>query len=136
MYERDDFPVTFQTFQATPFRQATEAVVAPAGQAREEWEIIDDLMRRIRRPMFTAMAGARKVLGLFGVRLSPRLLIDAMIRMAQGGDRFGLRRSGLTFRRLTHEHPHGVVLAPHLRTGVLGDVVVYRRGRIRLAHDD
>jgi anaerobic selenocysteine-containing dehydrogenase len=34
MYERDNFPVTFQTFQATPFRQATEAVVAPAGQAR------------------------------------------------------------------------------------------------------
>ena len=30
MYERDDFPYTFQAFQATPFRQATEAVVAPA----------------------------------------------------------------------------------------------------------
>ena len=27
MYERDDFAVTFQTFQATPFRQTTEAVV-------------------------------------------------------------------------------------------------------------
>ena len=34
MYERDDFPYTFQAFQATPFRQATEAVVAPAGEAR------------------------------------------------------------------------------------------------------
>ena len=44
MYERDDFPITFQAFQATPFRQATEAVVAPAGQARTEWDIIDDLM--------------------------------------------------------------------------------------------
>ena len=31
MYERDDFAVTFQTFQATPFRQATEAVVDPGG---------------------------------------------------------------------------------------------------------
>ncbi|PRC42472.1 formate dehydrogenase, partial [Mycobacterium sp. ITM-2017-0098] len=31
MYERDDFPLTFQPFQATPFRQATEAVVAPVG---------------------------------------------------------------------------------------------------------
>ena len=37
------FPFTFQTFQATPFRQATEAVVAPAGEARTEWDIIDDL---------------------------------------------------------------------------------------------
>ena len=34
MYERDDFPLAFQTLQPTPFRQATEAVVAPAGQAR------------------------------------------------------------------------------------------------------
>ena len=45
MYERDDFAVTFQTFQATPFRQATEAVVAPAGEARTEWDIIAELAR-------------------------------------------------------------------------------------------
>ena len=103
MYERDDFPVTFQTFQATPFRQATEAVVAPAGQARTEWEIFDDLMQRMgaRTPVFTFMSGARKLLSLFDVRLSPRLMIDAMIRHAAGGNRFGLRRGGLTFRRLT-----------------------------------
>ena len=49
MYERDDFPLPFQTLQPTPFRQATEAVVAPAGQARAEWEIIDDLTRRMWR---------------------------------------------------------------------------------------
>jgi anaerobic selenocysteine-containing dehydrogenase len=125
MYERDDFPVTFQTFQATPFRQATEAVVAPAGQARTEWEIIDDLMQRMATgtPVFTVMSGARKLLSLFGVRLRPRLMFDAMIRLAAGGNRFGLRRGGLTFRRLTQQHPHGVVLAPHLRTDVLDDVV-------------
>ena len=44
MYERDDFPLTFQTLQPTPFRQATEAVVAPAARHAPEWEIIDDLM--------------------------------------------------------------------------------------------
>jgi anaerobic selenocysteine-containing dehydrogenase len=138
MYERDDFPVTFQTFQATPFRQATEAVVAPAGQARTEWEIIDDLMQRmrVRTPVFAVMSGARKLLSLFGIRFSARLMIDGMIRLAEGGNRFGLRRGGLTFRRLTEQHPHGVVLAPHVQTGVLSDLVAYRRGRIRLAHDD
>ena len=106
--------------------------------ARTEWEIIDDLMQRmrVRTPVFTVMSGARKLLSLFGVRLSPRLLIDAMIRLAAGGNRFGLRRDGLTFRRLTQQHPHGVVLAPHLRTDVLGEVVAYQGGRIRLVHDD
>ena len=63
-------------------------------------------------------------------------MIDGMIRMSEGGDRFGLRRGGLTFRRLTRQHPHGVVRRAASRTGVLGQVVAYRRGRVRLDHDD
>ena len=65
MYERDDFPFTFQAqFQATPFRQATEAVVAPAGEARPEWDIVDDLMTRMhwRSPAFAGLAALRKAL--------------------------------------------------------------------------
>jgi anaerobic selenocysteine-containing dehydrogenase len=136
MYERDDFPVTFQTMQVTPFRQATDAVVAPAGQARPEWEIIDDLMTRMRRsvPAFGALAMMRKALGLFGLKLTPRLMIDSMIRMAEGGDRFGLRRRGLNFDRLVTERPHGAVLAPNMREGLLRDIVVYRGRRMRLSH--
>jgi len=138
MYERDDFAVTFQTFQATPFRQATEAVVAPVGQARTEWDIISELAQRMARrtPMFAMLGLARKLAGVFGTTFSPRPVIDMMIRMSDGGDRFGLRRDGLTFRRLTRQHPHGVVVAPHIRTGVLDEVVVYRRGRVQLEHED
>ena len=47
-----------------------------------------------------------------------------------------LRRGGLTFRRLTAEHPHGVVLRPNLPHGVLKETVVYRGGRIRLKHKE
>ncbi|BBY44056.1 molybdopterin-containing oxidoreductase family protein [Mycolicibacterium celeriflavum] len=137
MYERDDFPLPFQTLQPTPFRQATEAVIAPVGQARAEWEIIDDLAARMWRstPGLAALAGMRKVLSLFGVRLTPRVLVDAVIRLADGGDRFGLRR-GLSFSKLTGRHPHGSVLADNLRDGVLRDTVVYRGRRIRLRHDE
>lgn len=136
MYERDDFPLPFQTLQPTPLRQATEAVIAPVGQARAEWQIIDDLAGRLSRttPGFALLAGVRKVLSLFGARLSPRMLADAVIRLSEGGDRFGLRR-GLSFSKLTREHPHGAVLARYLRGGVLRDVVVYRGGRVRLRHD-
>ena len=138
MYERDDFPLAFQTLQPTPFRQATEAVVAPVGEARTEWEIIDDLMARMwrRTPALAMLAAARKAMGLFGSRLSPRLLVDAVIRLGEGGDLFGLRRGGLTFSRLAADHPHGKVLAPNLRDGVLRKVVVYRGGRVRLRHDE
>ena len=133
MYERDDFPLPFQTLQPTPFRQATEAVVAPAGQARAEWEIIDDLTQRLwrRTPGLIELAVMRKTMSLFGVRLTPRLLVDAIIRLGEGGDLFGLRRGGLTFSRLTAAHPHGKVLAPNLREGVLRNIVVYRGGRVR-----
>jgi anaerobic selenocysteine-containing dehydrogenase len=82
------------------------------------------------------LAAVRKTLSLFGVRLSPRLLVDAVIRLADGGDRFGLRRGGLSFSRLTADHPHGTVLAPNLRDGVLRDTVVYRGGRVRLRHEE
>jgi anaerobic selenocysteine-containing dehydrogenase len=138
MYERDDFALTFQQFQATPFRQTTEAVVDAPGEARSEWDIVDDLTSRMgaRTPAFAALAAMRKVLGTFGRRLSPRAIADGMIRLSDGGDRYGLRRGGLTFDRLSAEHPHGVVVAPHIRTGVLDEVVVYRHGRIRLRHDD
>jgi anaerobic selenocysteine-containing dehydrogenase len=138
MYEHDDFPLAFQTLQPTPFRQATEAVIAPAGQARAEWEIIDELTRRLwhRTPGLAALAAARKALSLFGIRLTPRLLVDAVIRLGDGGDRYGLRRGGLTFSRLVAEHPHGAVLAANLRAGVLKDTVVYRGGRVRLVHDE
>ncbi len=138
MYERDDFPLSFQTLQTTPFRQATEAVIAPVGQAREEWEVIDDITRRLwrRTPGLTALAAARKLLALFGVRPSPRLLVDAVIRLGDGGDLFGMRRGGMTFSRLTADHPHGTVLAPNLRDGVLRHTVVYRGRRVRLRHDE
>jgi anaerobic selenocysteine-containing dehydrogenase len=62
--------------------------------------------------------------------------VDAVIRLGEGGDRFGLRRGGLTFSRLTAEHPHGKVLAANLRDGVLADTVVYRERRVRLQHDE
>jgi anaerobic selenocysteine-containing dehydrogenase len=136
MYERDDFPYTFQAFQATPFRQATEAVVAPVGEAREEWDIVDDLAGRLagRVPAFATFGVVQRALRVFGVALTPRIMIDALIRMSEGGNRFGLRRGGLTLRRLTEKHPHGVVLSPHIRTGVLRDSVAYLSRRVRLAH--
>jgi anaerobic selenocysteine-containing dehydrogenase len=138
MYERDDFPYTFQAFQAVPFRQATKAVVPPAGDARPEWDIVDDLTRRLARkvPTFAALGMVRKALGLFGIALTPRILIDTLIRMSQGGDRFGMHRGGLTLRRLVEQHPHGVVVAPNIRTGVLRSAVAYLSRRVKLIHPD
>ncbi|MCZ0726462.1 molybdopterin-dependent oxidoreductase [Mycolicibacterium iranicum] len=138
MYERDDFPLTFQPFQATPFRQATEAVVAPVGQARQEWEIVGDLIGRLagESRVFGALTAAGRALRKLGSPFTPRMFADGIIRVAAGGDRFGLRRGGLSFSRLSHDHAHGRVLSPNLRTGVLKEAISYLDGRIHLQHDD
>ena len=136
MYERADFPLPFQTYLTTPFRQATEAVVPPAGEAREEWETIDVLMRALARRSrgLGLLQLARRALALVGRRLEPRLLLDVVVRLAEGGDRFGLKPGGLTLKRLTDEHPHGKVLRPHLRAGVLRRVSLHRDRRVALDH--
>ena len=138
MYERDDFPLTFQMFQATPFRQATEAVVDPPGQVRQEWQIVGDLIGRLAgvSTAFATFGVANRLMRRIGIEFTPRTLADGIIRVCAGGDRFGLRRSGLTFDRLTGEHVHGTVIDDHLATGVLGSVIGYPKRRIRLAHHD
>lgn len=138
MYERDDFGLLLQTFHATPFRQVTEAVVAPRGDARTEWDIVDDLTRRMatRTPAFAALAAMRTAAGLLGRRIGPRPVADTLIRIARGGDWFGLRRGGLSFSSLAERHPHGRVVAEDIPTGVLRSAIAYPGGRIRLKHSE
>ena len=71
-YEREDFPLPFLALFTTPFIQMTEAVVEPRGEARQEWEVIEEIAsgsgssRRASWPL--------RQLGRVGVKLSPRRL--------------------------------------------------------------
>jgi anaerobic selenocysteine-containing dehydrogenase len=134
MYEREDVPLALLPFFATPFVQATEAVVEPAGEARQEWQIVDDLARRIGKPPYPV--AALRALARLGLRLKPRRMLDLLIRTGPRGDLFGLRRSGLSLKRLIDEHPHGLVLADHVRTGVLAGKITHRPRRVRLAPEE
>jgi anaerobic selenocysteine-containing dehydrogenase len=133
MYERSDFPIPFQAYSLTPFRQATPAVVAPAGEARDEFTIIDELMSAMwrRTPgLFGAELARRALRPLGGLR--PELITDALVRVSAGGDLFGLRRGGLNLGKLLRDFPHGKVIAPHLRGGVLDRIVLHRDRRVPL----
>jgi anaerobic selenocysteine-containing dehydrogenase len=118
LYEREDVPVAFLGFFTQPFIQLTEAVVPPPGEARQEWEIIDAIARRIGVAPYSAPALRR--LARIGVRLTPRRILDLLIRTGPRGDLFGLRRGGLSLKRLAR-HPHGLLLDEHIATGVLRD---------------
>ncbi|MFI1915447.1 molybdopterin-dependent oxidoreductase [Nocardia sp. NPDC020380] len=138
--ERDDIPLPFTALSPTPYTQYTERVVEPYGEAREEWRIIDDLATRIGVQPFMigphllgrAVSALRRRVPAAHVRPTPTLLVDLALRTGPYGDLFGLRRGGLSLRML-RRHPHGVVLADSIATGVLPKVVQHKGGRVQLA---
>ena len=128
--EREDVPAAFQQFFYRPFIQHTEAVVPARGEAREEWRIFEDIGRALG--VTPASVPAIRRLGSVGVRLSPRRMLDVMLRTGPRGDWFGVRRGGLSLGKLERE-PHGGALADAWPTGVLGDRVLHDDTRLRLA---
>ena len=98
--------VAFLGFYTTPFIQHTDAVVPPAGEAREEWEVIDAIARRIGVAPYSvpaaAAAGARWACGS-----RPRRLVDLLLRTGPSGDLFGLRRSGSASQAARPSARHG-----------------------------
>jgi formate dehydrogenase len=129
MYEREDFPLPFLSLFSTPFIQMTEAVVEPRGEARQEWEVIDEIASRIG--VVPSSSWPLRQLGRLGIKLTPRRLVDLLLRTGPNGDRFGLRRGGLSVREL-ERNPHGIVLAEHLAPRVLGKQIRHRDQRVRL----
>ncbi len=127
--EREDFPLPFLPLHTTPFVQMTEAVVEPSGEARQEWEIIEAISRRIG--VVPSASPAIRRLGRLGIRIKPRRLLDLLLRTGPDGDWFGLRRRGMNLRRLA-EQPHGIILRDHLEPGVLAREIRFDDGRVRL----
>src|SRR5215218_2233449 len=130
-YEREDVPIALMSFYTTPFIQVTEPVVDPPGEARQEWQVIDEISRRVGIAPYSA--GALRRLARLGVRPTPRKLVNLLLRTGRNGDLFGLRRSGLSFAKLRDRHPHGLVLEDYVRTGVLRDRLRHPDRRVPLA---
>ena len=128
--ERDDTPVAFLGFYTTPFVQHSDAVVPPAGEAREEWEVIDELSKPLGIAPYSIPA--LRLLARIGIRTGPQRILDGLLRVGPEGDLFGLRPRGLSLRKL-RRRPHGVVVAEQVPTGVLRSKVRHRGHRLELA---
>lgn len=128
-YEREDFPLPFLSLYTTPFIQMTEAVVEPRGEARQEWEIIEEIAARVG--VVPSSVPALRLAGKAGIKLGPRRLVETLLRLGPEGDRLGLSRGGLNPGKL-RENPHGIVLAEHWETGVLESKVRHPDGLVHL----
>ncbi len=129
MYEREDFPLPFLGLFTTPYITMTDAVVEPAGEARQEWEIIEEISKRIG--IIPSSVRWARALGRAGLRLSPERLVDLLLRIGPAGDLFGLRPGGLGIAKL-RRNPHGIVLDEHLRAGLLAKKVRHNDRRVHL----
>ena len=127
--EREDVPLPFLSLFTKPFINMTEAVVEPAGEARQEWEIVEAISERIG--IVPQSVRVARWLGRVGIRLSPRRLVDLLLRLGPQGDLFGVRRGGLNLGKLA-DSPHGIVLAEELETGVLKGKIRHGDKRVRL----
>lgn len=136
--ERPDLPFAFPLLmgmQSHPYLQATDAVVTPDGEQRDEASIYLDLARACDAPLFGSRATQRVlefVTRLFGPKREglPRSLpqtglMSLLLRLTGNG----------SFRRLLAER-HGRRLAPQRAGDYLGKKVAKPDGRIDLAPEE
>ena len=135
--EREDVPFAIVASSPWPHVQHTPAVLEPAGEARREWEVFDEIARRAGISLFlpawaaTLTRPLRALARRAGARTTPWTLVDLLLRTGPHGDRFGLRRGGLSLKRLRAER-HGVMLPP-ASGGRLAEVVRHPHGKVDLA---
>lgn len=114
LLEREGFPIFGQFHYDTPNAQWTEAIVPPRGNSRDDSWILDEICKRIG--LVPSPAPGSQLLGKVGIRVPPRIAADLWIRLGSEGDLFGLRRRGLSRRKLVR-HDGAIKLADRIPTG-------------------
>ena len=112
-FERPDVPLIAMGQMLRPTMFATDAVVPPPPGVKQEWEVLNEIARRMGRGGAYPIAPLRW-LAKRGWSMTPSTMYDVLIRLSSHGDLFGLRRNGLSLRKLIDRHPHGVSLRDDL----------------------
>ena len=105
-FERDDMPTNCFASMIRPFLHYTPPVIEPVGEARSEYDIFTEILRRMSVDMPLSAEQAKAGVGERPLR--PMELMDVALRMGPVGDRMG-ERDGWSFDRL-RDHPHGVMV--------------------------
>ncbi|MDQ4114562.1 MAG: molybdopterin-dependent oxidoreductase, partial [Actinomycetota bacterium] len=131
--EREQMPIYTQAQSTVPNAQWVPPVVAPRGEARDDSWILDQIARRIG--LVPSGAPGAQLLGKLGIRPQPRHLMDLLLRTGPHGDMFGLRRRGLSRRKLL-KTPGAVKLADACQVGVLERKLHTADRRVQLAQPE
>ncbi|GAA0613062.1 molybdopterin-dependent oxidoreductase [Sporichthya brevicatena] len=132
LLEREGFPLFGQLHYGVPNAQWTDELVTPPPGARDDWWILDQICKRIG--LLPSPAPGAQLMGKLGLRLPPWVGVDVFMRLGPDGDLFGLRRRGISRKKLLR-HNGAIQLADSAPTGMLPKRLRTRSKRIELAHD-
>ena len=134
--EREDFPILHSQLMVEPYAQWTEAVIPAQGEAKQEWEIFSLLGEAMGLPVLNsrAVSWLRRGLRAFGRDISPRVLLDLLIRFGPRGDRFLPGNGGFNLAKVAR-HPHGVKVGG-IDTGILPKKLRTPDKKIHLWHPE
>ncbi|MGQ0845754.1 MAG: molybdopterin-containing oxidoreductase family protein [Sporichthyaceae bacterium] len=132
MYEREDAPIQFANRYVRPSFRVTEPVVEPPGQCRQEWEILDDIAARMGLGA-ARMFRVERALARRGIKITPRQMADLLIRTGKGGDFYGLRRGGWSWKKYLEKAPRGVVFHEQQPIAPVRSVIKTKDRRIPMA---
>jgi formate dehydrogenase len=116
LFEREGLPVFTQSHNAIPHAQWTEAVATPPPGVRDDWRTLDAICKRIG--LVPSPAPGAQLMGRLGIRVPPHVGVDLFMRLGPDGDLFGLRRGGLSRKKLLR-HDGAVKLGDASPVGVL-----------------
>lgn len=127
-YEREDLTDFWVKNAPRPWVQFTPAVIAPQGEARNEFDIYNAILDRLGLPaLFAGMIAGEDQPGLTQIA-------DALFRMGEYGDQFGERPEGLSVERLLRDFPQGVRTAERADIAGMWSRVRTEDGKLRLWH--
>jgi len=129
--ERDDPPLLVaMTWAIEPYFQYSDKVVDPPPGCKEEWEIIEEISQRIG--IVPSSLPPVRWLGKLGIKIPPRVMLDIVVRGWTQGDWFGLRRKGMSLKKMqTGKDKHGRLFG-EVPTGTLRKVLRTKDKRIHL----
>jgi formate dehydrogenase len=131
LFEREGFPVFTQSHNAVPHAHWTDAVATAPPNVRDDWRTLDEICKRIG--LVPSPAPGAQLMGKLGIRVPPHVGVDAFMRLGPDGDLFGLRRGGLSRKKLLR-HDGPIALADACPTGVLRKRLHTKDRRVHLEH--
>ncbi|MEV4422047.1 molybdopterin-dependent oxidoreductase [Patulibacter sp. NPDC049589] len=130
-YEREGFPVFSQSHNSVPHAQWTDPVVTGPPNVRDDWRTLDEICKRIG--IVPSGAPGAQLMGRLGIRIPPGVGVDLFMRIGPDGDLFGLRRKGISRKKLL-KAGGPIKFSDHCPTGVIRKKVHHKDQLVHLEH--